>query len=556
MKVVVISVHNLSEKNKRDLSYLIGEKLEDLKFISIFYLKHSMGIREIICEIFSQRNDKIVLSLLGENVLFLKSILFGLSLFTFSYNYKVIDISGVRSRSFLYVLFGACYSLFGFIRNKFLVKVIVKKIKKISTERRTTNLNGFQEIEYLKTNLWFGTKAGGSIGHISGIVNSLNKIHKVNYHTCEEPIMIDESVKINYVDTHDISYSIPYELNQLQIANAFYKHLKKQACVEAVYQRLTIYNYAGALYCSEKKIPFILEYNGSEVWIQTNWSQGLKYPKLAQKIEDFCLSSADVIVTISKELEKDLILRGVDKNKIVTYPNCIDPHRYNLNSIGQGEQDEVRESLGFSRGDLIYTFIGTFGLWHGVVFLAETIKMLVDNHEDELLKNKIKFLLVGDGIYAAEVRSMLNGDKYSQFVQFTGLVPQAEAPKYLSISSVFLSPHTRREGEVFFGSPTKLFEYMAYSKPIIASSLYQLEEVFRVPLHIGNTDIASVTQDTDGFLFEPNNHLQLCNLILEVASEYEKLKHVGENATENVLSNYTWDIHVAKILEKLGYITI
>lgn len=549
-KSVVISVHNFTESEKDTISGTLNIQNSDTEFQSIFLLKHQVGMKGVVKKIFSYRRHKVVLSLLGENVYFLKSILYGLSLFTLSWNYKVIDNKGISYKRVYSLIYEASFALLGLIKNKYLAYSILNKIKSFQNKERNVRFKDFTAMEYLKTNLWFGTKAGGSIGHISGVVNSFGKKYKVNYHSCEEPIMLSSEINICNVDMSNIVYSIPYELNQLQIANNFYNHLKKQSSVEVVYQRLTIYNYAGALYCRENNIPFILEYNGSEVWIQENWSQGLKFPKIARQIEDFCLESADIIVTISNELEKDLVLKGIPKNKIVTYPNCIDPKKYDYSLVSKEERERIRHELGYSNEDIICTFIGTFGLWHGVIFLAKAIRKMVDNHNEEVNNLNIKFLLVGDGVFAEEVKSILSEDKYMKYVQFTGLVPQADAPKYLSISDVFLSPHTKREGEAFFGSPTKLFEYMAYKKPIIASNLYQLREVFQEPFICSDSSFDNLDNRVDGFLFEPNNENEFIQLILFVSSKYQNIDYIGRNARLNVLANYTWDKHVQKIIEK------
>lgn len=67
------------------------------------------------------------------------------------------------------------------------------------------------------------------------------------------------------------------------------------------------------------RIPLIVEYNGSEVWVQNNWgTDGLKYSKLALDMEEYVLNSADTIITVSQVLQDELCERGFDKDKIQT----------------------------------------------------------------------------------------------------------------------------------------------------------------------------------------------------------------------------------------------
>jgi len=68
------------------------------------------------------------------------------------------------------------------------------------------------------------------------------------------------------------------------------------------------------------------------------------------------------------------------------------------------------------------------------------------------------------------IRTLLSDPDVAARCTLTGLVPQAEAPAYVAAADILLSPHVDNpDGSRFFGSPTKLFEYMAMAKPIIAS---------------------------------------------------------------------------------------
>lgn len=549
MKTTILSVHQPIASEKKYLENSLHLHGNDVNYLSIFELKHSHGFSGIIKLIQKSRSNDFILNLKGENTDYLEYILLCFGIFAFKTHYKVLKENKIVHMYFPEIFFRSLgilfYSFVNYI-NYLKTNILLSALKPSPT---TLNFEAVSEIFYLKTNMWFGIKAGGSIGHISGVVNSLVKKFNVKYVTCESPIMIDEKVHIVDLNkSYKIRFAAPYELNQLQLSNMFFKYLKNlKTKPKCIYQRLTIYNYSGALASKLFNIPLIVEYNGSEVWIQKNWSKGLKYPQLAQKIEDFCLGQASRIVTISKVLEDELLDRGIPKSKIVTYPNCIDPKKYDYKNHEIHTREKIRKDLNISNDELVFTFIGTFGAWHGVEFLADAIKVFIDRKNNP--NKKFKFLMIGNGVLYNNVVNSLSEERYSKHVIFTGIIPQSEAPDYLYASDVFLSPHIKREGEAFFGSPTKLFEYMAYKKPIIASALYQIKDVFQKPLYLYKKEKPE-SIDFDGLLFEPNDVEQFVQCLEYCLDEKnnEILSKVGVNSYQNCMQNYTWDTHVDKII--------
>jgi len=111
---------------------------------------------------------------------------------------------------------------------------------------------------------------------------------------------------------------------------------------------------------------------------------------------------------------------------------------------------------------VIATFIGTFGQWHGVDVLAQAIRRMVLERRKQLDALQLRFLLIGDGQKMALVRGRARDTDADRYVHLAGLVPQRAAPRFLAASDLLLSPHVgNADGSRFFGSPTKLFEYMA-----------------------------------------------------------------------------------------------
>ena len=67
-----------------------------------------------------------------------------------------------------------------------------------------------------------------------------------------------------------------------------------------------------------------------------------------------------------------------------------------------------------------------------------------------------------------------------EYVTFTSLVPRLQAQKCLAACHVLVSPQIPNpDGRPFFGSPTKLFDYIAIGKGIVARNLDQIGQALR-----------------------------------------------------------------------------
>jgi glycosyltransferase involved in cell wall biosynthesis len=416
-------------------------------------------------------------------------------------------------------------------------------------------LSNTKNILYLNANLWFGVKAGGSVGHIAGVVNAFaNKGFNVDYAAADQSSLLAKT--INHLQLPVLNaFGIPAELNYYYFNNKIGLQLKNKNKNknkwDFIYQRLSVANFSGALLSLQLNIPLILEYNGSEVWVAKNWGRALRYHDAAVKAEEVCLKHAHLIVTISKVLKQELIDRGINANKIVCYPNCIDPTMFNPQLFSKETTLSLRQKHHLTQDAFVFTFVGTFGPWHGVDILAKTIRLLIDEHKSWLQSHNVHFMLVGDGAKMCEVRAMLDNVHCAPYVTLTGLVPQLEAPAYLAASDVLLSPHiANQDGSRFFGSPTKLFEYMAMEKPIIASDLEQIGEVLEQSLRAGqlpNQQPDASNQEL-AILCEPGNMQHLIEAIQFIAETSPWRGILGTNARQEALKKYTWDKHVDAFL--------
>src|SRR4030095_5761070 len=219
-----------------------------------------------------------------------------------------------------------------------------------------------------------------------------------------------------------------------------------------------------------------------------------------------------------------LLKAGVPDDKIIVNPNGVDVDRFRP---GVGGRD-VREESGVGDDEQLVGFVGTFGAWHGVMELAKAIALVPR-------EAPLKFLLVGAGKLKSEMEQKIREAGLIDRVIFTGSVAHGRVPALLDACDILVSPHIPlADGSDFFGSPTKLFEYMAMGKGIVASRLGQIGDVL-------------VNEET-ALLGEPGNPVELANAIVRLSGSPEMQKRLGENARRVAVERYTWRHNARRVL--------
>ncbi len=449
----------------------------------------------------------------------------------------------------LRVVFGTLSGLIAALRCE------IESARLLSASRiRVSAPNVGGKVLYINSNYWFGTRVGGSVGHIAGVVNALSDMgYKVHLVSAGLQPMIRPAVQQTTI-AGPATFGFPLDLNWLRFHFQMLSKLKLLPGNEHqfLYQRMSLFNFTGVVLSRSWRVPLILEYNGSEVWVAQNWGTPLRFAKLGAAIEGVCLRHAHRVVVVSQALADDVIARGVDPERVVCYPNCVDPSHFSPEAVPVAAEAEIRDRYEISSEEVLIAFVGTFGRWHGAPVLAKAIKALVDDQSDWLRKQKIRFAMIGDGGTMAAVRELIGAPEYSQWVVFTGLVPQHETVKYLAACDILVSPHvSNADGSRFFGSPTKLFEYMAMAKGIIASDLDQIGEVLTDGIRIWTPE-KNYGSSPMAILVRPGNNEDLAAAIRLLVDDPELRGDIGARARGEVLRHFTWSHHVAKILDSLS----
>ncbi len=410
-----------------------------------------------------------------------------------------------------------------------------------------------RRILYLNANYWFGVRVGGSVGHIAGVANAfLDLGYDVDLASAGPQPMVRPAVRQIHIGGLG-TQAYPIELNLFRFHWRALRRLRTLPGngYQFIYQRMSLFNFTGVALSWLWRIPLILEYNGSEVWIARNWGKPLLFSRLGALLEDVCLRHAHRVVVVSQALADEVVERGVDSARVVCYPNCVDPSLFSPDAVSESAAAEVRERYGIPADAVLIAFVGTFGRWHGAPVLAEAIRNLVDRDPAWLEQYKVRFAMIGDGATMPTVRKLIGGPEYARWVVFTGLVPQSETVKYLAASDILMSPHVANaDGSRFFGSPTKLFEYMAMGKGIVASDLDQIGEILAEGIRIGSDDPGS-RPSAPAVLVRPGNVVDLEQAIRLLVENPALRRAIGAGARAQLLGNYTWRHHVEHILDSM-----
>jgi len=396
---------------------------------------------------------------------------------------------------------------------------------------------------YLRTDFWAPIASGGSYGHTCYVAKELAAVTEsfVCFMANAFPMLGELGLRQIVMprpsatnNEDDIAAATPYYLNLLRPA---FQELRPAY----IYERMCLGNSAGALLSAEFGVPYILEYNGSEISMRRSF-EGTGYMYEAEYLETEALAfeQATLISVVSAEIRNGLVARGVDPAKILVNPNGVDLEAYA--PLPPDQREEVRRSLGFAPLDRIVGFTGTFGGWHGIDVLSEAIPRICSEAP------RARFLLIGDGNFKHLVDRAVQSSGLEQRVRSMGRVPQAEGARLLKACDIYVSPHsTHMIDSKFFGSPTKLFEYMALGGGIVASDLEQIGQVLSPALTPQEAANGATVSRERAVLCAPGDVGEFVQGVVALAKQPELASALGRNAHQAGRDHYSWTRHVANL---------
>jgi glycosyltransferase involved in cell wall biosynthesis len=395
-----------------------------------------------------------------------------------------------------------------------------------TAKARRRDFSDSLHIIYLRATPGAGTHYGGASAHINGFVNAASALGaEISLVSNDRIAGLDEKrfpIKIIEPEPLGTTRSAFDLRNNLIFTRGAISEIESSP-PDFIYQRYSRFTWAGVEASLSTGRPLFLEYNGSEVWVGRHWDDAGMLSVL-ERVERLNLAAAARVFVVSEVERQNLLRAGLADEKIILNPNGVDPEKFHPGAGGETE----RLRLGIADDEILVGFIGTFGPWHGVTTLAEAIGITPSDAS-------LRFLLMGEGKLRGQVERILREAGARARVIFTGQVAHERVPTLLDACDLLVSPHVPlADGSPFFGSPTKLFEYMAMGKGIVASRLGQIAEV--------------LAHEKNALLVEPGDTRQLSEAIMRLAQDRSLRASLGQAARRTAIERHTWAHNAARVL--------
>ena len=255
------------------------------------------------------------------------------------------------------------------------------------------------------------------------------------------------------------------------------------------------------------KVKIIIETHGD--FIETlSLEKNLLFPSLYKKIflnmARYTLDRADKLRAVSSSTEAQV--KEINQNKEITrFPAWVDFDNFK-------DILPVREN----NKDFKILFIGSVTDRKKPHLIVEAINNL--NSKD------VNLYVVGptpNESYLSKLKELVNKYELEEQVVFVGSVDRESVMEYYSQSNLMILP------SVSEGLARVIFESQATGCPVLVTDAPGMGDI--------------VIDGQTGYVFESNNLESLTNKIQEIKTNYKDAIHVGKNAKDFILSNYSAD---------------
>ncbi|MEQ9550370.1 MAG: glycosyltransferase family 4 protein [Coleofasciculus sp. G3-WIS-01] len=296
--------------------------------------------------------------------------------------------------------------------------------------------------------------------------------------------------------------------------------LEKNGVFDLVYERYSLWSFAGMEYAQSRGIPGLLEVNAPLIQEQAK-HRGLVNHANAEQVAQRVFSTASAIIAVSEQIKTYIEAYPGVNQRVHVIANGVNPERFFR---------DIKSPLSIQPETFTVGFVGTLKPWHGLSILVEAFDTLHKKYRNTRL------LIVGDGPERENLVTELSAHGLLDATHLTGAVTPDEIPVLLAKMTVAVAPYPHQSN--FYFSPLKVYEYMAAGLPVVASRIGQLREL--------------IEDEINGLLCPPGDAVALAATLERLYHNPELGKQLGKAARQTIQHHHTWDAIAKRLLEIAG----
>ncbi|MGB1262261.1 MAG: glycosyltransferase family 4 protein [Cognaticolwellia sp.] len=311
-----------------------------------------------------------------------------------------------------------------------------------------------------------------------------------------------------------------FELAYNLVAVFRLKKAVKSKNINLIYERYSLFMFISVWWAKRNNLAIILEINDS---CQVHRVRALTFKRLAAKIEAWIFKNATGLVFISTRFKEVAEQAYGDIAPSVVSPNAADLDKF---IIDKAAGIALRKELNID-DKLVLGYVGAFVHWHGIDWFVDLICQHLPKNPNLVL------LLVGDGVAFDAIKARIAQAGVASQVILTGKVEHNQVANYLSAMDFGILPDSND-----YGSPMKLFEFMAMGKGMVAPDFSPIAEV--------------VSDNETSWLFPAGDQNACIEKVLDIAQNPTAHLQVGLNARAYIENERQWKHNAEQLLSLLN----
>ncbi len=258
------------------------------------------------------------------------------------------------------------------------------------------------------------------------------------------------------------------------------------------------------LFTGRKSVIYVVD-SSTELKVERGVWRSCWLVKFGRLLEKLAISNSDLVIALDHSLIP--YLRTMHAKRI-----AVVPYGANRDIFKNGDPTKILKRLSL-QGKRIVVYAGSMEPYHGAQYLAKAAPIIKQNVPDAVV------LFLGNG----PLRRLMEKEAGDAGI-FLGTVPYEELPDYFAAAEIAVVPPAPNSPYVSVLT-TKIFDYIAAGKPIVATDVGGIKRAF------GDAAI----------IVKPRDHVQLAEAIIQLLKDEQLRSRLQRNAIRLAEEVFNWE---------------